>query len=129
MNDAFLDLLREVIGVLEPFSTPFVVPLNSPTPLTWESFYSPHPKFDPYAAMLRTLLSTIAEMLDKQGAPPSPAQMAYVRVGLFGGSGSLRDFLLNERLVGPEARQANQELERLTKELHEQFRSLESPGD
>jgi hypothetical protein len=97
--------------------------------MTWDGkAYAPasQRKFDPFAAKWWALLTAIVEMLDKQGAPLSPEQKAYLDRLLFGGMGSLNDFVIDERNVGAEARQANQELDRLRKELCEQFRRINS---
>lgn len=124
MSKAFIDLLRQLIGVLAPFSEP----ANAGSMIWDGKAYAPasQRKFDPLAAKWRATLTAIAEMLDKQGAPPSPEQKKYLDRLLFGGMGSLNDFALDERNIDAEARQANQELSRLRKELFAQFRRMNS---
>jgi hypothetical protein len=118
----FIELLRLLISVLGPFSEP-----SHAGSKTWDGkayVAAPQRNFDPFAAKWWATLTAIAEMLDKQGAPLSPEQKAYLDRLLFGGMGSLNDFVLDERQLGVEARQANQELNRLRKELFEQFRRI-----
>jgi hypothetical protein len=118
----FIELLRRLINVLGPFSEP-----SHAGSKIWDGtayVSAAQRSFDPFAAKWWATLTAIAEMLDKQGAPPSPEQKAYLDRLLFGGMGSLNDFVLDERQLGVEARQANQELNRLRKELFEQFRRI-----
>jgi hypothetical protein len=118
MSNGFIDVLRRLVSVLSPFSEP-----SGAGSRIWNGeAYAPasQQKFDPTAAKWWATLMAIAEMLDTQGVPLSPEQKRYLDRLLFGGMGSLNDFALDER-IGAEARQANQELERLRKDLFDQF--------
>jgi hypothetical protein len=68
-------------------------------------------------------LSTIAQLLARQGGAPRPQQVDYLNAVLFGTMGSLQDFTLDVEL-NPEAREANRELGRLREELYQQFEHL-----
>lgn len=122
MSSSFIDLLRRLVTVLGPYADP-----SYAGSMIWDGkAYAPtsDQKFDPSAAKWWSMLTAIAEMLDRQGARLSPEQKAYLDRLLFGGMGSLNDFMLDERDLGAESRQVNRELDRLKKELFEEFRRI-----
>jgi hypothetical protein len=49
-------------------------------------------------------------VIEAQGQDPSPALLAYLERELFGGMGSLNDFSLDGRELGPTALAATQKL-------------------
>jgi hypothetical protein len=80
--------------------------------------------FDPYAAKWWSALTAFAGLLASQDAPLSERQKTFLQRVLFGGMGSLSDFVFDETRLGAEARQANQELNRLRAQLFAQFERL-----
>jgi hypothetical protein len=79
-------------------------------------------RFQRGAAIWRTKLDTIADLIDLQPSDLSTAQREYLTRTLFGGMGSLHDFGLEET-ADPDARSTNARLVALYRELYEAFTS------
>jgi hypothetical protein len=122
MTSTFIDLLRQLAKLLGRFAED-----EESGSLRWNGkAYSktPQRRFDPHAAKWWGILNTLAEMMDAPDASVSKAQRAYLDRLLFGGMGSLNDLQLDERRIGPEAKQVNEELRQLTKTLFDEFRKI-----
>jgi uncharacterized protein YukE len=122
MTSTFINLLRQLAKLLGRFAED-----EESGSLRWNGkAYSttPQRRFDPHAAKWWATLNTLAEMLDAQNASISKGQRAYLDRLLFGGMGSLNDFQVDERRIGQEAKQVNEELRRLTKTLFDEFRRV-----
>jgi len=120
MKNSFIDLLHAAAGVLAKFAE-----TSASGGLIWSGtayVQSSNAKFDPYAAKWWSILTAVAGLLDAQDTPLSPRQREYLSRLLFGGMGSFNDFALDESWLGSEAVRANRELDRLRKEMFEQFR-------
>jgi hypothetical protein len=122
MTQAFTGLLRQATAVLSEFSEPPGIGA-----CRWDgTAYSASDQkaFDPFAAKWWAALSAVAEMIERQSAPLTPQQKAYLDRLLFGGMGSFNDFVFDERRAGAGAMRANQDLNALRRMLFEEFRRL-----
>jgi len=122
MSKVFTELLREAVIVLARFSD-----VSSPGVRKWDGHaYVPSgsSQADPPAAKWWGLLTALSGMLDAQTAPLSEEQREYLDHLLFGGMGSFNDFVLDQNRLGPDAAAANQELNRLRKEMFAEFRKM-----
>lgn len=121
MNAGLLvEKLRRTADILQPFTRP-----PRPGALVWNgTAYVPSSdgSFDPYALSWWGILTTAADLIDAQGHPISTAQRDYLERMLFGGMGSLSDFMLNVSRFGEGAREVNAQLDRARKDLFDEFR-------
>lgn len=122
MISDFVKALEQIAAVLAKFAEP-----AAPGARVWNgSAYvaGSGSNFDPYAAKWWSALTALAAVLGGQESPLSERQKKYLDRFLFGGMGSLNDFALDEGRLGPDAKRANQELNRLRAELFEKFRRI-----
>ena len=122
MMTAFVGSIRCVAVVLSQFAEPQVAGSRR-----WDGaayVVAGRVTFDPYAAKWWATLVTIAELLGGQSTPLSAQQKSYLDRLLFGGMGSFNDFVLEESRLGPDARQANQELNQLRKVMFDEFQRV-----
>ena len=119
--NSFLVSLRQVATLLARFSETRLA-----GSLEWDGTrYAPTDSLsaDPQAAKWWGVLTAIDGMLMGQHRIPA-LQKQYLEQVLFGGMGSLNDFVFDEDKIGPGARQVNGELEALRRQLHDEFRGL-----
>jgi hypothetical protein len=123
MSSRFVELLQRAADVLAVFAES-----SSPGALRWDGeAYRPTERSfqaDEYAAKWWSTLTTLSGMLNAQEASLSPGQKRYLDRLLFGGMGSFNDVCLDQKRLGPEAARANQELERLRREMFEEFAKM-----
>ena len=111
-----VELLNEAAATLAPYAE-----VPSPGGRSWDgSRYVTHEQkpFDPIAAKWWSVLTTAAEILRLQDAPPSQRQLEYLRKILLGGMGSLVDFRVPSDLGGDSAVATNARLDQLTNAMH-----------
>ena len=77
---------------------------------------------DKYAAIWRSNLNTIADLLDLQDSPISAAQRDYLDRTIFGTAGSFHDFRVDTKTQGKAAAIANENLDLLLAKLYEVFK-------
>jgi hypothetical protein len=122
MSDTFVKLLLTAAAVLAKFSD-----TSSPGALRWDGkaySRSTGTVGDVQAARWWGVLTGLAGLLAGQAVPLSEEQKTYLDRLLFGGMGSLNDLVLEEARLGPTAAQANNELDRLRKELFDAFQLM-----
>ncbi|MHB1273301.1 MAG: hypothetical protein ACYCZD_11155 [Rhodanobacter sp.] len=122
MSGAFVKLLLVIARVLAQFSD-----ANPSGTLKLDgSAYTPSAggPGDVLAAKWWGTLTGLAGILDAQATPLSAEQKNYLDRLLFGGMGSLNDLSLDPNRLGPQAAPANQELNRLRKELFDAFQLM-----
>jgi hypothetical protein len=91
---------------------------------TYFAYPNPAPRqVDPDAVELLLRISIMATLLEYQDSPLTERQIEYLRSCLLGGMLSFSDFALSEKLSGRDARDANEELNRLRAELYRTFNS------
>jgi len=122
MSGAFINVLRAIAGVLAPFTES-----SASGTLKWDGKdYTPADSglSDVMAAKWWGMITVLAGILETQTTPLTAEQKNYLDRLLFGGMGSLNDLVLDEQGLGPPAVQANQELNRLRKELFDAFQLI-----
>ena len=78
---------------------------------------------EPHALAWQSTLNAVAEMIDRQDAPLSEKQLAYLDRLLFGGMGSLNDLQFNEKAGGDIAKMVNGGLDRQRRALYASFKT------
>lgn len=78
---------------------------------------------EPYALAWQSTLNTVAEMIDRQDAPLSEKQLAYLDRLLFGGMGSLNDLQFDEKANGDIAKMVNDSLDKQRRALYASFKN------
>jgi hypothetical protein len=76
-----------------------------------------------YALAWQSTLNAVAEMIDRQDAPLSEKQLAYLDRLLFGGMGSLNDLQFDEKVGGDIAKIVNDSLDKQRRALHASFKT------
>src|SRR5580765_5527475 len=104
-SESLVDGLRAAAIVLKPLARG-----AGPAARVWDGTGYADAVARPADAQAQTwwrVLDTMADMLERQHAKPTPDQLAYVRQILFGGMGSLTDYSADESVYGEEARITN----------------------
>jgi hypothetical protein len=123
-TETLIESLRSIAETLQPF-----IQETASGTREWDGsrYVEAEPKTpDPEARIWWSVLTTMAEMLEGQGAPAKARQLHYLRKELFGGMGSFAEFAIDESRFGEKARAAN---ERLAEQRERMFHVLEGLED
>jgi len=119
-KQAFVEHLRETAQILKPYTSQ-----EAPGTKRWDGaayVESEATQFEPQALVWWSMLTAIAEMVDKQDVPRSEKQTSYLNGLLFGGMGSLNDLSISSRSVTDRADSLNAQLDRQRKLLFASFK-------